>query len=94
MPVDERDEDTDLGLPRKLGWTIALWALALLQLIIIALQGFLVSATVDQGRRIARIEGRLGIAADASTGMKYALNWDTLGVIGPNHFDPVWKEIP
>lgn len=53
--------DTPTGLPKKLGWTVAVWALGLLQLIIIALLTFLLRSSIEQGQHLANIEGRLGI---------------------------------
>jgi hypothetical protein len=79
------DLDTNTGLPRKLGWTVAIWAMIVLQFMIVSLQAFLITSTIDQGRRIARIEGKLGISAEASQGIHYAFSWD--GVMnGSNRF--------
>lgn len=83
--VKNDDEDTETGLPRKLGWTVAFWALTLLQMIIIALLGFLITATIDQGRRIARIEGRMGISAQSEAKPHYAFRWSS-PITGSNHF--------
>lgn len=67
------DLDTETGLPRKLGWKVAFWALAALQVVAIAylgqIQGRLDGMSAKQTEaleRIARIEGKLeGVPAKA-----------------------------
>ncbi len=80
--------DTSTGLPRKLGWTVALWALALLQVIIISLQAWMATEIVAQGVKISRIEGRLGV------GMIYQ-EPITGVVMGNNRYSiPIDSQIP
>jgi hypothetical protein len=87
------DLDTNTGLPRKLGWTIAIWALGLLQVMIIALLGALISASIQQGKDIAVIKGHLGIA-QIPIEQKHYIDWNNASIFGANQFGPIYKEIP
>lgn len=73
------DIDTETGLPRKLGWRVAIWAIVALETVAIAylgqMQGRLDGIATKQDvqaakqtealERIARIEGKLSIVATA-----------------------------
>lgn len=58
--------DTDTGLPRKLGWRVAIWALGLLQALALGCSLYLLKGLDDVKTRLARIEGRLSMTVNPS----------------------------
>ena len=63
---DKPDLDTDTGLPRKLGWKVAFWAIGILQFIAVVGIGFVWKSVDEMKTRVARMEGRMGINVQAT----------------------------
>lgn len=60
------DTDTDLGLPRRLGWKVAGWSLGILQTITIVLVGFVFNSVLDLRERMVRLETAYSMRASGN----------------------------
>lgn len=62
----DKDYDTTTGLPRKLGWKVAIWMMGLMQLIAIAYLSHIQRALDDMNTRLSRVEGKMNMTAHVS----------------------------